>query len=133
MFPPEAVNTVALPKQIVGDDGVIVKLGPAVGVKVILAVAVHPFASVPVTVYVFVSLTFTEGLIIELGVFPDEAVQVYDTNPAGAAVKVMVEPAQKFVELAVILITGGVFTETVIGVTLDTQPVVELVTVKLKS
>ena len=47
---PLAVNDVLLPLQIIGADGVTVTVGVVLTVIVAVAVFVHPFASVPVTV-----------------------------------------------------------------------------------
>jgi hypothetical protein len=49
VLPPDAVNVVELPLQMVAEAGVITKLGPDTVVKVTLAVAAHPVASTPVT------------------------------------------------------------------------------------
>lgn len=54
-MPPAAVIVVLLPAQMLEDAAVAVMLGKGFTVMATLAVLVHPFAAVPVTVYVVVT------------------------------------------------------------------------------
>ena len=56
MFAPEPVNVTEDPEQIVFVLALAVTVGAAFTVTVVCAVPVHPFAAVPVTVYVWVAL-----------------------------------------------------------------------------
>lgn len=61
---PEAVNVVDCPSQIVEGDATIETLGKAITTMVTCAVFEQPFTSVPVTVYVVVTLGLTVMLAL---------------------------------------------------------------------
>jgi hypothetical protein len=56
---PLAVNDVLLPLHIVADDGLIVNVGNAFTVTVVVFVFTQPFPSIPVSVYVVVTVGVT--------------------------------------------------------------------------
>ena len=98
---------VGSPAQVVGTDAVAVTVGVGLTVTVACAVPVHPFAAVPVTVYVVVVPGETE--IGEPGIAP--GFQTYDVAPP--PVRLVEFPEQIVGEDAVAVTVGEGFTVTV--------------------
>jgi hypothetical protein len=103
---PEAVSVELPPEHIVAGDAVAVTVGGTFTVTVTVAVFVHPFASVPVTVYVVVEAGVT---VMELPVPP--VLQLYVEAPD--AVSVELPPEHIVAGDAVAVTVGGAFTVTV--------------------
>lgn len=115
MDAPVAVSVVELPEQIEALEAVAVTVGEVLTVISRVEVAVHPLASVPVTVYVVVVVGET---VTEVPV-NDPGIHAYVEAPL--AVIVVEEPEQIVVLLAVVATVGRPLTVMVL-VPVPVQP-----------
>jgi len=119
---PPPVSVVDPPTQMVGFDAVAVTVGVGLTVTVTCAVLVHPFAPVPVTVYVVVAAG--ETVIGEPLIFP--GFQLYEVPPP--PVNVVDPPEQIVGEGAVAVMVGDGFT-VIVTCAVPVHPLVVPVTV----
>lgn len=111
---PDAVSDTLLPLQIVGADGVTLTVGKGFTVTVTFFVLTHPFASVPVTVYVVVDVGFAVTVAPVVGDKPVAGLHVYVDAPD--AVRETLAPIQIAGADGVTAIVGNTFT---VKVTID--------------
>lgn len=97
---PDAVSVAELPIQIDDEEAVAVTVGVAPTLIVIVCTLVHPFAAVPVTVYVVVDV----GVTVTVPPVIDPGIQLYVDAPVAV---MEVEPPVQMVELAAVTATVG--------------------------
>jgi hypothetical protein len=108
---PLAVNVTLLPAQIVELDGEILTVGMVFTVTGTEAVAVHPLAAVPVTVYVVVVAGVAVTTAVLVAESPVDGAQLYVLAPL--AVSVTLLPIQIAGADGLMSMVGAAFTVTV--------------------
>jgi len=117
--PAFALKVTDEPVQIVVALAVIVALGALTTVTVTWSVFTHPFASVPVTVYVVVAVGFAVTAAVFVALKPVEGDHAYVDAPV--AVKLALEPLQ-IVASTPALTVGRALTVTVVTADVAEQP-----------
>ena len=117
--PPFAVNVVLAPTQIVVALAVIDAVGNGLTVTTTWSVFTHPFAFVPVTVYVVVALGLAVTLAVFVALKPVDGLHTYVAAPL--ATKLVDEPAQIAASFPA-LTTGNGFTPIVVTALVAEHP-----------